>query len=156
MLQPFQCLLVCSRLVGKPISVIVAASRSSIFSFSASDGSFLSSWPQGFKSDTTSTTFITNPDAKTESQEKNLERPGKRRKLSASGDISDSSSAEIVVENGRGKGRKPRDKGKSIPAVIKIIGTSDGKNIVAVTGGDKCIRVFQLLENGSLEQLSQR
>ena len=156
MLQPFQCILVCSRLSGDPVDVIIVASGSSIFSFDASNGLFLSGWPQEHKADTKSPTYITDLDTKTNSQEQTTEPPGKRQKLSTSGDVSDSSSAEIVVENGHGKARTPRDKGKAIHTVIKVIGTSDGKYLVAVTGGDKCIRVFRLLENGSLEQISQR
>ncbi|KAF2230764.1 hypothetical protein EV356DRAFT_508232 [Viridothelium virens] len=42
------------------------------------------------------------------------------------------------------------------PNVIKLLCTRDEKNIVAVTAEDKCIRVFNLKENGKLEQLSER
>ncbi|KAL9093930.1 MAG: hypothetical protein Q9165_003853 [Trypethelium subeluteriae] len=42
------------------------------------------------------------------------------------------------------------------PNVIKLLSTQDEKCIVAVTAEDKCIRVFNLEEDGKLEQLSER
>ncbi len=41
-------------------------------------------------------------------------------------------------------------------AVIKLAGTSSGQYIVAVTDEDKCIRVLELQDDGSLIQQSAR
>ena len=151
MLNPFQCVHFCLRCHPKLPLIVLAASGSSIYSFDSSNGALLSVWPERAstgaraKADTSGPSDIIS------------ERPGKRRKLSAAAS-SESSSAEIVVENG--KKSKKRSKGKfmggGIPAVIKLIGSSDGRRAVAVTGEDKCIRVFDILDDGSIEQMSER
>ena len=150
--RPLQCLYYCSR-SDEQTNVIFAASVSSIFSFSASDGSLLFSWPQEKKPDSivsTATELEVNlPDTA-------IEPPGKRRKLSSSGNVSESTSTEIVVENGRSKRRKPRVQGSISPSVIKLVGTSDGKYLIAATGEDKCIRVFGIQADGSLETINER
>ena len=156
--RPLQCLYYCSR-SNDQTNVIFAASVSSIFSFSASDGSLLFSWPQENRSDPSDPSDAITPvniELEEELPETGVEPPGKRRKLSSSGNVSESTSTEIVVENGRSKRRKPRGQGSFSPSVIKLVGTSNGKYLIAVTGEDKCIRVFGIQRDGSLETISER
>lgn len=77
--------------------------------------------------------------------------PPKRRKTSPRPVISnESSSAEIVVEDD-----EIAHDFHSNP-VIKLASTSKGRHVVAVTAEDKCIRVFELTENGVMHQVSER
>ena len=151
MLHPYQCLLACRPSAGSLKAVLVAASGPAIYLFSIPDGSFLSVWPSEGEN------FIQGHiDIRTAISNRDSLPPEKKRKVSSSGNASDSSSAEIVVDNGANKRQKSRRQGAVAPSVIKLVGTSTGKYIVAVTGEDKGIRVFSLLENGMLEQLSER
>ena len=150
MINPFQCVLFCSRLKQGLPSVILAASGSSIYSIGPLDGVLLSTWPRRKSVDEVAKVDLG------EKPEAASERPEKRRKLSA-GASSESSSADIVVEKGAKKKRyRGRSMGASIPAVIKLVGTLSGNHVVAVTGEDKCIRVFDVLDDGSIEQTSER
>lgn len=153
--RPLQCLYYCSRF-DEQTNVIFAASISSIFSFSASDGSLLFSWPQEKRLEPSDAIASTTIESKAELPETGAEPPGKRRKLSSSDNISESASTEIVVENGRSKRRKSRGQGSFSPSVIKLVGTSNGKHLIAVTGEDKCIRVFGIQADGLLETISER
>ena len=151
MLSPFQCVLSCSRVQPRLPLIVLAASGSSIYSFNSSDGALLSVWPK-------KTSFGVGVNVELlEPSDINSERPAKRRKLST-GASSESSSAEIVVENGKKNQKRARGKlmGGGVPAVIKLIGTFNGRQAIAVTGEDKCIRVFDIFENGSIEQISER
>ncbi|KAL9121133.1 MAG: hypothetical protein Q9187_002315 [Circinaria calcarea] len=153
--RPLQCVYYCSR-SDERTNVIFAASVSSILSFSASDGSLLFSWPREKKSDRSDDIVSTNLEFKAEVQETITEPPGKRLKVSSSGNVSESTSTEIVVENDWSKRRKPRAYNSLSPSVIKLLGTSDGKYLIAVTGEDKCIRVFGIHKDSSLETISER
>ena len=48
------------------------------------------------------------------------------------------------------------DEIEQLPTIISITPTSDQTRVVVVTGEDKCVHVFTVLENGTLEQLSRR
>ena len=164
MLDPFQCLLYCSQHDLKKHDLILAASGSRIYSFNASSGALLSRWPSTTASHTEllykdvslapSTGEYSGHDIQQEEDEP--ERPEKRRKLSSAGQCSDSTSAEIVVEDGRGRNSRSKGRDPSDPAVIKLVAPSSGRHIVAVTGEDKCLRVLSIREDGSLEQISER
>ncbi|KAL1311661.1 hypothetical protein AAFC00_001768 [Neodothiora populina] len=55
-----------------------------------------------------------------------------------------------------GKKRKVEKASDASPTIIKLVVSPDQHYAVAVTGEDKCIRVFAVAENGTLEELSQR
>jgi tRNA (guanine-N(7)-)-methyltransferase subunit TRM82 len=42
------------------------------------------------------------------------------------------------------------------PTIVDIVVTESQTHAVVVTGEDKCIRVFEISENGQLQSLSQR
>lgn len=52
--------------------------------------------------------------------------------------------------------KKPAAAAAASPTVIKLVLTHDESHAVAVTGDDKCIRVFGIAQDGSLNELSQR
>ncbi|KAL8706748.1 MAG: hypothetical protein Q9201_000273 [Fulgogasparrea decipioides] len=84
------------------------------------------------------------------------EPPTKRQKRSSSDNRSESSSAEIVIEDGKSKPSKSTKPRPTTPNVVNLASTADGQFVVAVTDEDKCIRVFRLSPNGILQQLSER
>ncbi len=78
--------------------------------------------------------------------------------LSSKGDDSDSTSTEIK-EDVKGQRSHELDRVLSLDvstAVIKLAGTSNGQYIIAVTDEDKCIRVLELQDDGSLIQRCAR
>ena len=83
-------------------------------------------------------------------------RPPKRQRLSPAREESGSSSAEIVVAGESDNGETTSSQEPLNPPIIKLASTSAGQHVIAVTGEDKCIRVFDLAVNGTLAQLSER
>ncbi|EON64218.1 hypothetical protein W97_03448 [Coniosporium apollinis CBS 100218] len=55
-----------------------------------------------------------------------------------------------------GKRRKLDASPEKSPNVTKLLVSHSNEHVVAVTGEDKCVRVFAVSSNGNLEQLSQR
>lgn len=158
--HPYQCLLYCSRPGQTEAGILVAASGPYIYTFNVHNGTYLSTWPsvqelRKFSKDDTIAELGSGLSRDTETQQEDSQRPRKRRKLSPSRDDS-GSSAEIVVNVGDAEDQNARLKQAIGPPVIKLAGTSDGQHVVAVTGEDKCIRVFELPEDGCLIQLSER
>ncbi|KAF1353672.1 hypothetical protein BDV97DRAFT_119980 [Delphinella strobiligena] len=73
--------------------------------------------------------------------------------------------AEMLAQDGQGtsedegppgKKRKLEKPGAALPTVIKLVLSPDQTHAVAVTGDDKCIRVFEITKSGTLIELSQR
>ena len=149
MLGPFRSLHYCSRSANQISDILLAASGCSILSFDVDSGSLLSTWPSPRPSEAI---LIDNHD----SEETESERQAKRRKVALSRDVSNSDSAEIVVENKFDTTSNPTTDGVPSSNVVKIVSSADSKYIVAVTAEDKSIRVFELLDTGNLLQISVR
>lgn len=98
--------------------------------------------------------------------------PAKKRKLSSenieakNGETSASTpNTKQEQQDGKKKKQKQNNRSEAVasglqaPAVIALAATKDGKHVIAVTGEDKSIRVFESIEEGGshkLQQLSQR
>lgn len=95
------------------------------------------------------------PHLKSFPQDDSIRSP-KRQRLSPAREESGSSSAEIVVAGDCDNGESTSSQQLTNPPIIKLAGTSAGQHVIAVTGEDKCIRVFALAVNGTLTQLSER
>lgn len=154
MLHPFQCLLFCTLTTEGSPSLLLAASRHRVFVFSAANGNLLSTWQT--TQDQAVDPHPTNHFGETRQEPGLSEPPVKRRKKASSDNESDSSSAEIVTEDGHSRTRKSCKPKFTKPNVIKLIVTSDGQTVVAGTDEDKSVRVLQLDARGRLQQLSQR
>ena len=155
MLPPYQCLLFCSKHHDRQNGIVLGASASSIYSFSASNGSFLSEW-SAVTPERPRKVSQSEVSSKGTGEGNDGEHRQKRRKLSTPGDYSDSTSAEIILDN---DGLERRESGALKDpklSILKLAGTSDGEYVIAVTGEDKCIRVLKLLEEGELQTLSER
>ena len=160
MLTPFQRLLYCSRARADPgynLNVLLAASGPSIRTFNASDGTYISKWSH-LEPESQPNENAHDRSAGSHAGDDASEEPyTKRRKLENEGKAEESEvSVEVVVEEGSGKKKKRKRKAFQIPSVVNLTATADGKHVVAVTGEDKSVRVLELLEDGSLKQISQR
>lgn len=150
----------CSQHGQGEAGILVGASGPFLHTFNVRDGTFLSTWPVNNDIETFDKGgAVANRESEAPtapvSAQGSAERPQKRRRLSPSRDDS-GSSAEIVVDDGQEVVLDIQVKQISIPPFIKLAGTSTGQYVVAVTGEDKCIRVFTLSGNGVLTQLSER
>jgi tRNA (guanine-N(7)-)-methyltransferase subunit TRM82 len=166
--MPYQCM-------ARLGNILIAARGSSIDSLNISDGSLLSTW----NCPSTPIPEVSNGNAtpkkpasevkpaleKSESSSVDVtldvsgSPPAKKRRLSK--DEEKQPPKELVSQNPPKKKQNNRSdavaSGLEAPAVIALAVTRDGKHVVAVTGEDKTIRVFQSLSNeGYLEQISQR
>ena len=161
MSHQIQCLLYCQQASQSKSGIIIAASGSYIHTFSAQNGKYLYTWPSLASTAQTRSIGQDHENNLVEphpsiSPNNDLERPLKRQKLSPAREESGSSSAEIVVTTDTDDGDLTKRQQPLNPPVIKLAGTSAGQHVVAVTGEDKCIRVFNLAANGTLTQLSER
>lgn len=160
MLHLYQRMLYCPRLGQPDAAVILAASGSHIHAFSAHHCNHLSSWPLNDFSEQNARSAISriNVGAEEAVLDREIvasERPQKRRKLSSAREDS-SSSAEILVGGGTQDVDNSEPKQLLTPNIINLACTSTGQHFVAVSGDDKCIRVFELTVGGIMNQLSER
>lgn len=138
----------------------MAASGPYIHTFSAHHGSRISTWPTMRASEQVDDGAMKQPSFSTghsvsETDDAAFERPQKRRRLSSTREDS-GSSAEIVVQSESRDVGGLESKQSSSPRIVSLACTSTGQYIVAVTGEDKCIRVFELTAGGTIKQLSKR
>ena len=152
--HPFQCLLYCPRSSKRP--VLVAAAGQYIHTFDIGNGAHLFTWPtlEGAQSPAKKTALLKSQDKGeigTKIDKDDSDHAAKRQKLSPVGDDSESSSAEIVVEDRTSKVPKALN-----PPILKLIATRNGQSVIAVTGEDKCVHVFELTAGGILNQRSER
>jgi tRNA (guanine-N(7)-)-methyltransferase subunit TRM82 len=175
MAMPYHCIKRCG-------SVLVAARGSSIDSFNPEDGSLLSTWKcpcPSAQEGNNKEPNIAYPSTGTLSTALDTQKPElsidvvlesspptKRRKLSTVED----DAQKPPAKNGAKKEQKSAKKGNrrsdaivsglETAAVIALAATEEGRHVIAVTGEDKSIRVFETTvdDDGKqcLKQLSQR
>ena len=161
--QPFQCILYCSLLKEVQTNFIISACGPLIYTFDAYNGNLLSSWPNASKVCESPATEFRSPTEHSgpstqvlESVVGDVEPQVKRRKLSQVDSSFESASTEILTEGHDTKNHGSRPSSSLPPVVIKLLGSSSGEYVIAVTGENKCIWVFRLSVDGSLKQLSAR
>lgn len=153
----YQCLLVCNLPEAGHTKCLIAASGSTLDTFRLADGILLSTLsladleksPLNLQSSKGSTTIEQAPDGEQEDSDDD-QPPIKKRKTTTSTPVSETSSAEIVVD---------KDVDATNPfsnAIIKIASTTDGRYVIVVTGEDKFLRVLKLSNDGNLQQISKR
>lgn len=120
---------------GASQDLLIASAGRKLYSYAADSGRRLAIWPQDV-----SHAEATVKESEAQQDSKDQEPPGKKRKTD------NSSSAG-------GDKRKSSPDWSHIP-ILTI--SSTGKYVVALTAEDKCVRVFQIAEDGSLKQLSER
>ncbi|KAJ5688668.1 tRNA (guanine-N(7)-)-methyltransferase non-catalytic subunit trm82 [Penicillium macrosclerotiorum] len=138
---PVQCLKYAKRQSEGLEDVLIASAGGYVYSYAASSGQRIGTWPA---------LVDTNVDpASTEAPpSEDQTPPEKRRKLSPSSEIQTEGCQ--VAKNGTNK-QSPA--WSNIPVVLPSL---DGKYVVILTAEDKCLRVLNLGEDGSLQELSSR
>ncbi|KAL3458063.1 hypothetical protein BJX64DRAFT_280123 [Aspergillus heterothallicus] len=137
--HPFQGLQFVKRKTGGSRDVLVAAAGAKLYAYAAESGQRLSVWPQdGADSSSSSSTNDAGCNPETEGP------PEKKRKVESS-----EKKENVAPEK---KKKKPAS-WSNIPILTS---TPDGEYVVALTAEDKSIRVFQIEEGGSFQELSAR
>jgi tRNA (guanine-N(7)-)-methyltransferase subunit TRM82 len=157
---PYQCL-------QRSDNILIAAAGSRIDLFSLEDGSLLSTWKcpplQGSQHGTpavreaTPTPKVVPHRSDSSCVDVTVDRsspPAKKRKLSNS--RIDEPTSNSCQEK---KKKQPRSdavaSGLDAPAVILLAVTKAANHVIAVTGQDKCIRVFENVIEGGVHRLKQ-
>lgn len=114
-------------------NILIASASRYLYSYDATTGQRLDSWPR----DVTSATALSTTEDEV--------RPEKRVKLSPS--------SESQQEKKSSDNRAPGSIQASIP-LVEI--SSDGKYVITSTSEDKTVRVYELTAEGKLNELSTR
>ncbi|XXG94664.1 Type I HSP40 co-chaperone [Hypoxylon texense] len=166
---PFQCL--CR--LGQS-SILSAAKGTSIHTFDLGSGPLhLSSWAHPLtKQDGTSNPQPTSQDGRDLNEQDSEQPPSKKRRLNPDEKPNeegkanqDETGAVKEAEDANGKKKKKKEKKQKpesrarpaeLPFVILLTATEDGSHLVAVTGQDKTLWVFEHDGSGGLKELSHR
>lgn len=139
--HPFQCLRYVKRQAEGQQDLLVATAGRNLYSYAASSGQRLDVWPQDVETNAeTAPGDVSTTDGQAP--------PEKKRKLSPAPE-----------QQGDEKSGQKKNAGSKPPvwsSIPILVVSHDSKYIVAVTGEDKCIRVFDLGEDGKFQQLSSR
>ncbi|KAL2834058.1 hypothetical protein BJY01DRAFT_224607 [Aspergillus pseudoustus] len=131
---PFQGLQFVKRRAGSSRDVLVASAGAKLYSYAAESGQRLSVWPQDGADSSTTNEAGSSPGTEGPPEKKRKVDPSEKKENAA-----------------------PEKKKPSAWSHIPILSsTSDGEYVVALTGEDKSIRVFQIEEDGSFLELSAR
>ncbi|KAL4898231.1 hypothetical protein BDV59DRAFT_1719 [Aspergillus ambiguus] len=118
--------------------LLVTSAGAKLYSYAAESGERLASWPQDVDANGT--------DAAADAVSETQGPPEKRRKVSES-------SAQ-AVESSKPASDSPKQRAWSNIPIVTV--SSSGEYVVALTSEDKCVRVFQLNQDGTFNQLSER
>ncbi len=160
--MPYQCM-------AKLGNIVVSARGSRIDSFTLPEGAFLSTWSSSTlqeeangKPEVKPTPILQNSESSSVDITLDAAPPAKKRRLSKVSREEEEADEKEPGKEGKKKKNNRSDavvSGLEAPAIIALAVTKDGKHVVAVTGEDKSIRVFESVsedEKQSLKQLSQR
>ncbi|KAI9931622.1 WD repeat-containing protein 4 [Aspergillus wentii] len=144
--HPFHCVRFIKRQQSGAQNLLVATAGPKIYSFAAESGQRLAVWPQ----DVEPSKEDSSKDIGTEASPEDQTPPEKKIKVTPSTDQTAGEDPKSTSQ----ESKKPKTPAwSSIPL---LIASSDGKHVVALTSEDKCLRVFAVGEDGSLQQLSER
>jgi hypothetical protein len=149
---PFQTL--CSvEPVGEQPPFLLAASGPILSSFDLKDGSLMNQWPtdqNGGEDYTTTTTDGGEESRPTKRQKLENDHPSELHREDSDDSI------EIISERKKGERRRPKVESSKLATVSHILASRDGKTAIVVTGEDKTITVFDIVNGGKLSQKSRR
>ncbi|KAL2802669.1 hypothetical protein BJX63DRAFT_437661 [Aspergillus granulosus] len=132
--HPIQGLQFVKRKTGGSRDVLVASAGAKLYSYAAESGQRLSVWPQDGADSSTANDAGSNPETEGPPEKKRKVDPLEKK--------------ESAV---------PEKKKPAAWSHIPILtSTPDGEYVVALTGEDKSIRVFQIEEDGAFQELSAR
>jgi tRNA (guanine-N(7)-)-methyltransferase subunit TRM82 len=134
--HPFQCIQFVEKKREGSQKLLIASAGASLYCYAAETGQRLSSWPQDVDASNAN-----NSGAETGSEDQGP--PEKKRKVSPS--------AEELAKDSKAAVKAP-----TWSIIPILVASSNGDYLIALTAEDKCIRVFQLKDDGTFEQLSER
>ncbi|RFU23951.1 hypothetical protein B7463_g12387, partial [Scytalidium lignicola] len=160
--MPYQCLQTCG-------NILVAARGANIDAFNLENGTLLSTWSSQIPQDASSsasryraTTVMSSKDEVRETSVNDLESSSpqaKRRRLS-NPKVENEDSQEKYESKSTGVTTSPALSKPGGPTIITMAATSNGEHLVATTGEEKSIRVFEWesIDNSrySLNEISRR
>jgi tRNA (guanine-N(7)-)-methyltransferase subunit TRM82 len=133
--HPIQCIRYVERQTAGSRNLFLASAGSKIYTYAAETGKQLAIWPEAANT-ADSTVVSVAPSSEGD------EPSAKKRKVSP------------APEQTAKRGQSETSTAWSTIPILAV--SSDGNFVVAVTGEDKCLRVFEIEESGSLKQLSER
>jgi hypothetical protein len=133
--HPIQCIRYVERQTAGSRNLFLASAGSKIYTYAAETGKQLAIWPEAANT-ADSTVVSVAPSSEGD------EPSAKKRKVSP------------APEQTAKRGQPETSTAWSTIPILAV--SSDGNFVVAVTGEDKCLRVFEIEESGSLKQLSER
>lgn len=118
----------------------------------------LSTWTHPFLKQTANANNTEEvQDGSANGAEKEQPPPPKRRRLASDEAREEKQDAPTNGAKGQKKGKTNRTPPHpGIPFVVLLTGTEDGSHVIAVTGQDKTLWVFEHDGRGSLKEISQR
>ncbi|RYP64635.1 hypothetical protein DL769_006584 [Monosporascus sp. CRB-8-3] len=146
-------------------TILCGSKGTNIYTFDIASYTLLSSWSHPFSRK--GGLKVGTDEAENSAGQESEQPPSKKRKVDSNSEdktgdeASEKPAGEPEAANGKrqGKNRKPKQpapRPQEQPFVILITATSDGKHVVAVTGTDKTVWVFEHDGKGGLKELSQR
>ena len=142
----FQCVAHCSRY--QDVSLAIAASGPYIHTFDVTSNRHVSIWPPIGKHHSNGMNGERSHSAHAQKSTRMTDSPPpKRPKLAP--EVSAASSTEIIID-------EPAKTSEQAPTVVRLLVSRDAKHLIAVTGEDKCIRVFEISPKGELLLMSAR
>ncbi|KAL4967461.1 putative tRNA methyltransferase [Aspergillus stella-maris] len=142
--HPLQCIqLVCGK-NSTSRNILVASAGSKLYSYSAESGQRLSVWPQDGAE-------ASSADYGASASNEDIEGPPEKKRK-----VDPSEESETKIKNGTTVAAVTANKNAPWTSIPILTFTADGAYLVALTGEDKTIRVFQIQEDGSFNQLSER
>ncbi|KAL4955141.1 hypothetical protein BDW69DRAFT_161572 [Aspergillus filifer] len=142
--HPLQCIQLVCKKNSTSRNILVASAGSKLYSYATESGQRLSVWPQDGVDTSSSDNGVSASNEDIEGP------PEKKRKVDASEE------SEAKVKNGTAIAAVTANKKTPWASIPILTSTADGQYLVALTGEDKTIRVFQIEEDGSFVQLSER
>jgi tRNA (guanine-N(7)-)-methyltransferase subunit TRM82 len=133
--HPIQCIRFVERQTAGFHNLFVASAGPKIYTYAAETGKQLAIWPEAANA-ADSTVVGVAPSSEGD------EPSAKKRKVSP-----------VPEHTARGAQSETSTAWSTIP-ILAV--SSDGNYVVAVTGEDKCLRVFEIEDSGNLKQLSER
>lgn len=155
-------------------NILFAARSGKIHTFNLQDNSFISTWTHpaavvSNKTDSNVSQVLNETPAEAAEISTENEPPSKRQKVSENAtDDNDATRLQTGADNQKDKAKGPKERQKTAkdnmrlanvpdrPVIIQLTSTEDGAHVVAVTGHDKAIWVFEHDGKGNLKKLSSR
>lgn len=136
--HPFQCLQYVNRQADNQQDVLVASAGRHLYTYAAATGQRLDIWPLDVDTSESAGAASTEAQAPLEKEQ------------------TPSSDPKEQTEQKPAPKKGSKDKGPAWSNIPLVVISLDGKYVAVVTAEDKCIRVFYLSEEGTLQELSSR